>query len=125
MEQDVSTRRAKDCYNCAHARKRQTSKNVCLTMVCLKHARGVRPCELRDTGTVPCGTCMGDGGFRPRGWISADIDCDKAHRKVTSYGEWGRCVCGRCGKRVDVNDNYCRHCGVMLYDTVYTEAHDE
>jgi len=42
-----------------------------------------------------------------------------ATRKVTSFGEVGRCNCSACNWCVDPYDLHCRRCGARFTETIY------
>ena len=45
-----------------------------------------------------------------------------ATRKVTSFGEVGRCTCSSCGLCIDPHDLYCRHCNARFKRTTYERS---
>ncbi len=72
----------------------------------------------------------------PDDWFSiyAETDADTPEQAVeavfgrtairvsTARGAVGRCSCSGCGGRIEVNDGWCRHCGVRLTRTEYESA---
>lgn len=42
-----------------------------------------------------------------------------ATRKVTSFGEVGRCNCSACNWCIDPYDLFCRRCGARFTKTIY------
>lgn len=38
------------------------------------------------------------------------------HADSGTDGATGWCVCGACGKSIDLCDKYCKHCGALLED---------
>lgn len=48
-----------------------------------------------------------------------------ATRKVTSFGEVGRCNCSACNWCIDPYDLHCRRCGARFTETIYERGSDE
>ena len=45
-----------------------------------------------------------------------------ATRKVTSFGEVGRCNCSACNWCIDPYDLHCRRCGARFTETIYERS---
>lgn len=45
-----------------------------------------------------------------------------AVRKVTSFGEVGRCNCSSCNWCVEPYDLHCRRCGARFTETIYERS---
>ena len=37
----------------------------------------------------------------------------KVEKAILDYQSW-HYICGDCGGQIDINDNYCRHCGRVI-----------
>jgi len=48
----------------------------------------------------------------------------KVEKAILDYQSW-HYICGDCGGKIDINDNYCRHCGrVVAHICNYNERKD-
>ena len=58
----MTARLKRDCYNCVHSVGRHSDRKLRKnTLVCLVHAVGVNPNQLRDFHVFPCGSRVVDG----------------------------------------------------------------
>lgn len=48
------------------------------------------------------------------GWVSAVKVVRDDGLKIEDEWAWGKRVCWDCGTIVEIEDNYCPHCGVRL-----------
>lgn len=48
------------------------------------------------------------------GWVSAVKVVRDDGLKIEDEWAWGKRVCWDCGTIVEIDDNYCPHCGVRL-----------
>ena len=65
----MTARLKRDCYNCVHSVGRHSDRKLRKnTLVCLVHAVGVNPNQLRDFHVIPCGSRVVDGETVPYRW---------------------------------------------------------
>lgn len=56
------------------------------------------------------------------GWVSAVKVVRDDGLKVEDEWAWGKRVCWDCGTIVEIEDNYCPHCGVRLLTPEQAES---
>ena len=56
------------------------------------------------------------------GWVSAVKVVRDDGLKIEDEWAWGKRVCWDCGTIVEIEDNYCPHCGVRLLTPEQAES---